>query len=179
MAAARTPKKLSPDALWEYALRVLGMRAHSTAELKRKLLGRAQSTSDANAVMAKLREYGMADDSKFSETFAASRRANSGFGQYRILRELRARQVAPGIAEKAVEHVFAGTDERQLAEDFLLRKYRGTNLAVFLKEEKNLAAAYRRLRTAGFSSAASLFVLKKYNREADQYDEVEGGELES
>jgi regulatory protein len=179
MAAARISKKLAPEALWEYALNALGVRAHSAAELKRKLLRRAQSPSDVDSVMAKLREYGMADDRKFSEAFAVSRRTNSGLGQFRILRELRARQVAPAVAERAVAEAFAGTDEQQLAEDFLLRRYRAKNLAIFLKEEKNLAAAYRRLRTGGFSPAASLAVLKKYNRQAEECGELENEEPEA
>ncbi len=58
-------------------------------------------------------------------------------------------------------------------EAFLKRKYRGKDLGAFLKEEKNLAAAYRRLRYAGFSSGGSIRALKRY---ASQADELEGME---
>lgn len=171
MATLRRPKKLDPEALWNYALRVLGDRAHAAAELRRKLLQRAQSPSDVTAVMAKLREYGLTDDKKFSESFASSRLANQGLGRFRVLRDLRSKQVASNVAEEAVAAVFAETDEQQLAEKFLLRKYRGKELASFLGEEKHLAAAYRRLRTAGFSSSVTLSVLKRFSRRAEEWEE--------
>ncbi|MBV8865532.1 MAG: regulatory protein RecX [Acidobacteriaceae bacterium] len=173
MAAVHRPKKLDPDALWNYALRLLGDRAQATAQLRKKLVLRAQSPSDVTSVMAKLCEYGLTDDKKFSESFASSRLANQGFGRFRVLRDLRSKQVASSVAEEAVGTVFAETDEHQLAEDFLLRKYRGKELASFLSEEKNLAAAYRRLRTAGFSSNVTLSVLKRFSRCTEAIEETE------
>jgi regulatory protein len=173
MTAARRPKKLAADALWGYALRVLGKRAHSVAELQRKLLLKASSPPDVTAVLARLREYGFSDDTKFSEAFASSRLTNQGFGRLRVLRELRARQVPPAVAGKAVAGAFAGTDEEQLAERFLTRKFRGKDLPRFLKDEKNLASAYRRLRTAGFSSGVTWSVLKRYNSRTKEWQEPE------
>ncbi len=173
MAGARTPRKLEGEALWDFALRALGNRPYSAAELRRKLVGKAVSPPEVVSVMAKLREYGLTDDNKFSELFASSRLANQGFGRFRVLQELRKRQVSSSVAEKAVADVFAGTDERHLAETFLTRKYRGKDLKLFLSEDKNFAAAYRRLRMAGFSSGITLSVLKLYNQRADEFVETE------
>lgn len=173
MAAARAPKKLDQEGLWNFALRVLGERAYSAAELKQKLVRRAQLSSDVTSVMARLREYGLINDEKFSETFANARRANEGFGRFRVLRDLRAKQVPGTIAEKAVGEAFAGIDEKDLAEAYLLRKYRGKDLPVFLQEQKNLSSAYRRLRTAGFSSGVTLGLLRRYSRRVEEWEEVE------
>lgn len=173
MALRGKPKKLDADGLWEYALRILGQRAHSTGELRQKLLRRAISTADVNAAMAKLRDYELTNDRKFSEAFASARLQNQGFGKFRVLRELRARKVSATVAESAVEKTFAGADELGLIERFLDRKYRGKNLPEFLKEEKNLASAYRRLRTAGFSSSGALSVLKRYAGSMEEWSEPE------
>ncbi len=173
MAVRGKPKKLDSDALWEYALRILGQRAHSANEVKQKLSRRAASPEDVPAAMAKLREYGLADDKRFSEAFASSRLQNRGFGRFRVLRDLRSKQVGSTVAESAVEKTFAGTDERQLIEKYLERKYRGKDLSDFLREEKNLASAYRRLRTAGFSSGGSLSVLKRYAKEVPDWEAPE------
>ena len=54
---------------------------------------------------------------------------------------------------------------------FLERRYRGKNLKEYLKEEKNLASAYRRLRTAGFTSSASLKVLKRFTQVSEDWEE--------
>ena len=171
MATPRPRKKLDADGLWNYSLRVLGNRAYSAYELRRKLVERAASPPDVESVMDKLKEYGLSDDGKFSEMFAASRLANEGFGRFRVLRDLQSKRVGSAVAEKAVAAAFAETDEQQLAEKFLVRKYRGKDLRLFLQEEKNLAAAYRRLRTAGFSSGVTMTALKKYKRELDEWDE--------
>jgi hypothetical protein len=64
-------------------------------------------------------------------------------------------------------------DETGLIENLLSRKYRGKNLGELLREPKNLASAYRKLRVAGFSSGNSIGVLKRYAAEADQLDEME------
>jgi len=173
MPGIRRAKRLDSEALWNYALRTLADRAHSTADLRTKLLQRAQSPSDVSAVMSKLCEYGLTDDKRFSESFASSRLANQGLGRYRVLRDLRSKRVVSGVAEEAVAAVFAGTDERQLAESFLLRKYRSKDLSTFLAQEKNLAAAYRRLRTAGFSSSVTLSVLKQFSRRVEEWEETD------
>ena len=172
MARTGRPKKLDRDALWEYALRVLGQRARSAREVREKLSQRALSVADVNAAMAKLQEYGLTDDKKFSEAFAASRLQNQGFGRFRVLRDLQAKRVGRTVAETAVEKAFSGTDELGLIERFLERKYRGKNLAEFLKQEKNLASVYRRLRMAGFSSNGSLTILKRHTSRAEEWNET-------
>lgn len=173
MAGRGAPKKLDADELWSYALRTLGQRAHSAQELKRKLSRRAMSTADLNAALVKLREYGFADDQKFSEAFAEARLLNQGFGRLRVLRELRSKSVESGIAVKAVEQAFSGIEEEQLIEQFLARKYRRKDLSGFLSEPKNLASAYRRLRVAGFRGNTSLSVLRRYSSKADDLTDLD------
>lgn len=173
MAGRRQPKKLNAEELWEYALQVLGQRPYAIADLRRKLVGRAENAADVPTTMAKLKEYGLVNDQKFSETFASSRLQNQGFGKFRVIRELRVKRVAPKVAEEAVNKVFADTEEQDLIEQFLARKYRGKDLKEFLQEEKNLASAYRRLRTAGFTSGGSFSVLKRYARRVEEWEETE------
>ncbi|MGC2657278.1 MAG: regulatory protein RecX [Bryobacteraceae bacterium] len=153
-------KKYDADGLWSYALRALGQRAHSAHELRQKLAQKAESPQVLQEVLTKLRDYGFADDAAFSETFASSRLNNRGFGKQRVLRDLQAKRVPAAIAGQAVEKTFAGTDETELANEFLARRYCGKDMTVFLREEKNLASAFRRLRTAGFSARIALAVLK-------------------
>ena len=63
----------------------------------------------------------------------------------------------------------------ELIEAYLSRKFRGKDLASWLSDDKNLMAAYRRLRYAGFSGGNSIRVLKRYTQQADQ---LEGSEPE-
>jgi regulatory protein len=169
----RTTKLLDPESLMNYALRLLGGRAYSMGELREKMRPRAEQPESIDAVIAKLKESGYVDDKKFAENYAAARLENEGFGKMRVLRELRQRRVAPKLAEQVTERTFKSTDETELVEAFLKRKYRGKELGPFLKVPKNLAAAYRRLRYAGFSSGASIRVLKRYASQAEELEDLE------
>jgi regulatory protein len=164
---------LDLEQLKNYAVRALGDRAHSAGELRQKLSRRAASPEDIDVVLAKLREIGYLNDQRFAENFASARLENQGFGKMRVLRELRQRRVAPQMAEQVTEKTFEETNETDLIEAFLKRKYRGKDLGTFLKEEKNLASAFRRLRYAGFSSSESIRVLKRYASRAEELELME------
>ena len=157
----------------EFALRALSGRAMSIGELRERLRKRAASPADVDSVIAKLKEAGYLDDRRFAESFANARKENQGFGQMRVIRDLRQRRVAPGLADKAVREAFADSDEGDLINRYLERKYRNIELASYLAEDKNLASAFRRLRNAGFSAASSIRVLKRYAARAGELEDVE------
>jgi regulatory protein len=177
--AIRKVKPLDAEALVNYALRLLGGRAYSTGELREKLRQRAERPESVDEVLSKLKGMGYLDDRRFAENYAAARLENEGFGKMRVLRDLRQRRVAPNLAEQVTERTFQSTDETELIEAFLKRKFRGKQLSTFLKDEKNLAAAFRRLRYAGFSSGASIRVLKRYASQAEELEGMETDEPES
>ena len=169
----RAQRKLDREELWQYGLRVLAARAQSSSELRLKLARRAEISSDADAVIARLKQYHYLDDRRFAESYATARLENAGLGKFRVLRDLRQRRVAPAVAGKAVEKAFEGASEEKLVEEFLRRKYRSVALREHLKEPRNLASAYRKLRYAGFTSGVSIRVLKRYSRQAEELESIE------
>jgi regulatory protein len=169
----KAPKRLDREALEHYATALLTQRALSAAELRRKLTQRAADPADIDPLLEKLAGYGAIDDSRFAESFAHARKENRHFGRERVLRDLAAKRVPRELAERAVAQSFEGSDEIALIEDYLGRKYRGKALGEFLREPKNLAAAFRRLRNAGYSSSNSLKVLRRYSSLADSLGEEE------
>jgi len=158
----RRPRKLNRDQLWDYALRSLGQRAQSASELRQKLARRAECPDDVTMTMDRLREYGFADDRAFSEAFASSRLNNQSFGSQRVLRDLAAKRVSNTVAAEVVAHTYAETSEPELIDQYLARKYRGKDLREVLADQKRVAQAFRRLRMAGFSAAATLTALRKH-----------------
>jgi regulatory protein len=166
-------RKLDRKALMEYALKVLASRAHSTAELREKLVRRAQDSADTDAVLARLKEIGYLNDRRFAEGFALAEKETRGFGRLRVLRDLRARRVAPAVAAEAVAELFQGQDEAAAVEEYLRRKFRGKDLAAELQDERRLAAAFRRLRTAGFAAGPAIRVLKRYAAQAEQLEDID------
>ena len=173
MGNRSTPAKLDGEALWDYALRSLGRRAQSVSEIRQKLMRRAATPADVNNVLTRLREYGFADDQKFSESFAAVRLQNQGFGQQRVVRDLRAKRVSEIVAKQAVQSAYASTDEAELIAKFLERKYRGKDLREHLKDPKNMNSVYRRLRMAGFGSGHTLKQLRRYSEAIDEWEETD------
>ena len=171
--AKTPPQPLDRDQLLNVALRALGARAHSTGELREKLRRRARNEADVDAVLAKVKEAGYLNDRRFAESYAATRLEDQGLGKMRVLRDLRQKRVAPELARQVTEKTYAETNEADLIEEFLRRKYRGKQLGQFLSEQKNLAAAFRRLRYAGFSAGQSIRVLKHFSNQAEALDALE------
>ena len=169
----RKPRTLDSEGLWNYALLVLGRRAHSTGELREKLRRRAARLEDVDEVLQRLKGIGYLDDRRFAETFATSRLSNERFGRTRVLQDLRGRRVAPALAEKAVGEVYRDVDETVLIEEWIRRKYRLAPREALFQEDKDMASAYRRLIRAGFRSSEILRVLKRFARNPDLLDSFE------
>jgi regulatory protein len=166
-------KLLDREALMTYAAQALSARAQSVSELRTKLRKKAARKEDVDEVLAYLKESGYADDKRFAAAFAGWRRENQGMGKARVVRDLMVKRVPSQVAQAAVEEAYKDTDEVTLIESFLARKYRGKNLKALLAEPKHLASAYRKLRTAGFGSATSIRVLKRYASAAEEIEENE------
>jgi regulatory protein len=169
----RKVRHLDSDGLWNYALKALGARAHSTGELRVKLQRRAARPEDVEAVLARLKESKYLDDGRFAEGFATARLANERFGKTRVLQDLRQRRVAPALAEKTVKTVYQEVDESALIEEWVRRKYRTAQREGLFQEDKDVASAYRRLLRAGFRTGEIVSVLKKFAKNPELLDNLE------
>lgn len=173
MALRNKSGPLGASALKEYALRLLMGRALTTAELRRKLAARAAAPESVAEVLAQLKEYGYLNDARYAEHFAGARAGGGRYGSQRVLAGLLKKRVAPATARQAVAEAFSGVDEIEQVQQFLARKYRGKDLAALLQEPRQLASAYRRLRTAGFAAGPSIRVLRRYAEAAEQLEDFE------
>ena len=173
MTGERKPRPLDAEGLWSYALKALGGRAHSTGELREKLRRRAERVSDIDDVLARLKDSGYLDDKRFAEGFATARLHNDRFGRGRVIQDLRQRRVAPTVAETTVSRVYEEVDEQALIEEWIRRKYRSAPREGLFQDEKDLAAAYRRLLRAGFKTGEILRALKKFAKDPDLLDGFE------
>jgi regulatory protein len=161
---------LDRQALLAYAVKLLAGRAHSTGELREKLRRRAEQAAAVDSVIARLKENGYLDDQKFAENFASARLANDKLGRMRVVRDLRQRRVPPAVAERTVGRVYQDVNEESLIEQWVRRKYRLTPREGLFQQDKDMAAAYRRLLRAGFRSGEILRVLKRFARNPDMLE---------
>lgn len=169
---------LDAEALWGYALKLLAGRAYSSGEFREKLKRRAMREMDVDAAIARLKDLGYLNDQRFAESFAASRLTGEGFGKARVIRDLRQRRVAPPLAERSARKVYDHVDEQGLIEDWIRRKYRTAPREGLFAEQKDLAAAYRKLARAGFRTGEIVRALKRFARDPGLLDGFEPPEEE-
>ena len=164
--------KFDEPQLFEYAVRSLSARAATSDELRTKLRRRAASFPDIDTVIARLKDIGYLDDKRFAEMYTNLRVENDGFGRMRVLHDLRTRRVPPKLAERAVVTAFENKNELEMVAAYVERRMAVAVARGDLSDDKKLAAAYRKLRRAGFASGPILTVLKRYAKNPELLDET-------
>jgi len=161
------PRKLATEQdLYDYALRILMRRAHSVHEMKTKLLRRADSELLAQVVLARLKESGRLDDSRYAKQFTRQRAEVRKQGKFRIARDLRARGVPDRHINDALDESAESTDEAAVVRQRIQRKLRSFRgpLTGDKSSEKKFASIYRSLLAAGFPSDLIRRELKSLTR---------------
>jgi len=160
--AKKQPAPLEEPALFDYAVKALGRRMRTEAELRKLLMVRAEHGERGQAaigsVLAQLKERRYLDDQSYAETYARLRQENEKLGSRRVRQTLRQRGVSSQIVENAVDARYEGTDEEALARAHLERKRIGKP-----ENEKETARVVRRLAAAGFSTGVIYRILRQWD----------------
>jgi regulatory protein len=134
-----------PEAAREKCLRLLAVRARSTAELRERLRRVGFAPNVVGSVIADLTETGLVDDAEFARSWVASRQAAGGFGKQKLRWELRRKGVAEKLIETALEK--AVSDETEEEQALLLAQKR---LKGEVEDVRGLARVRRLLIGRGF-----------------------------
>jgi regulatory protein len=148
--------------LYAVALRALSRRPHSISEMKKLLARRTANDLLAQVVMARLKENGLLDDSRYAKQFARLRTEIRRQGQFRIARDLRVR----GVPDRHIESALADTRDAD-AERVAIRHRLQRKLKLIRGplDYKKIASLYRSLLLAGFPSDAIRRELKSLSAE--------------
>lgn len=153
---------LNESGLYDYAVKALGRRMRTEAELRRLMRTRVQpgppGEGVVQTVLDRLKEQRYLDDRSYAETYARLRRENDKFGQRRVRQALGQRGVASNVVEQVVAESYSKTDEETLARQYLERK-RLRKPA----DEKEAARIMRRLAAAGFSTTVIYRILRQWD----------------
>lgn len=95
---------------YDRALKLLGFRARSVAELRRQLLRKGEPASDVDAAIARLIDQKLLDDGDFARQFARTRLLAAGASRRRIVQELARRGVPRDIADRAISELRESDD---------------------------------------------------------------------
>jgi regulatory protein len=157
------PRQLDTESeLYEAAQRALMRRPLSVSEMKKLLERRATSKLLAQGVLARLRENGMIDDSRYAKQFARQRTEIRRQGKFRITRDLRARGVPDSHIEAALAESADPEAERAAIRLRIQRKLKLTRGEV---TDNKIASLYRSLLRAGFPSDSIRRELKSLTSE--------------
>lgn len=178
VGTSQSVSKLTQDKLYEYALRALGRRPHTSAELRAKLARRSAEEADVEDVIARLRDNGYVDDGLVAESHSEFRRDYALVGQKRVLDELRRRGVDSSTAERAVEGAYAEADEAGLARNFLRRKLGQDLKGAKVEGRRELNRLYGALARAGFEPHVIADALREVSDDdelLDAFANLDGG----
>jgi len=147
------------------AIRLLGARDHSHAELKRKLGDREFSDEIIQVTLGELREARYIDDTRYAHTFV-EQRIERGHGPRAIESKLRERGIDGEACRAALSA--AAPDWCALAEQALMRKFRPDQI---LDDEARARARLARfLQGRGFSAGDSIRAIERARRAVAQAD---------
>ncbi|MBP5639818.1 MAG: regulatory protein RecX [Victivallales bacterium] len=158
----KTPLLPPLEACREQALKLLDMRPHSEAELRRKLAQRQKySPEDIRAVMADLQRLGLVDDHAFARLFCDSLKAQ-GIGKLKARLKMRTRGLSAALIQETLERQWEMEDDGELerAQVVAERKWRMISRIdkPLMNKRQRLA---RFLAGRGFSSDIIRLVLDK------------------
>jgi regulatory protein len=127
------------------ALRLVSRAEQTSMGLTRKLEKAGHSAPCVKAVLARLRELEVLDDSRYARMWLQSRLSHRADGPLRLLAALRSRGIPRQDAEEALREALSPPVERALLERFLNKKG--------LPGDCGIPAVVGILRREGFSSA--------------------------
>lgn len=131
-----------PDAAMNRALRLLGHRERSTAELRSRLSDDGYPRSVIDPLLSRLAGYGYLDDARFAEDYTRTKRS-AGWGRRRISR---------GLADKGIESELADSILDAHAPDAEeIDRALASIAALDLGTQRDVARALRRLVSRGYS----------------------------
>jgi regulatory protein len=159
----KRPKLLyeNENALYDYAIRSLGRRMRTVAELKRLMRQRVPKDERGQLlvemVILRLKDQKYLNDTNYAAAYASFRRDNEKFGKRRVITDLKVKGVHADVIEKVVDEAYAAVNEENLARAYLKRKR--------LKKpanDKEAAKIFRGLIRAGFGVSVAIKVLKNW-----------------
>src|SRR5277367_110878 len=159
--AKKPTAPLDENALHEYALKSLGRRMRSESDLRRLMRAKVEpgetGAAKIAAVLTRLKEYGLLNDTTFAENYAQLRQQNEKHGQRRVRQDLGQKGISKEIIAETVEASYADVNEEALARQHLERKRIRKP-----ENQKETARVMRRLVTAGFSVGVIYKILRQW-----------------
>ncbi len=143
------------------ALKMLGRRELSEAQIRQRLARRQHADEDIDAAVARLREERAIDDVRVAEAIARTQVSIKKRGRLRVRRQIEQAGILPATANRAIDAVYGALDQDALLESSLAKRLRGRDR---IADEAELRRLYRYLIGQGFEPDRVMALLKKRSR---------------
>jgi len=151
------------------AYRLLGHRARSRAELRRRLLQKEHDEAVVDTVLERLEGEGLLDDAEFARRFVADKRTLGRWGSQRIRRGLADLGVAGPVIDAAVGSADAGGDaDAEYARALAVLNAKGPPRAPL---EAARRRAYQALLRRGFANGLAYRAVREWTGAAGPSDD--------
>lgn len=143
----------------KYAFRFLGIRNHSSYEIKLKLLKKKFPQDLVNEAVNELIEGNILNDFKFAEQFLEEKSAKSKFGPNKIRNDL----IKKGINRKILDELFSKIDEKHSFDVALALAEKKQKTIKEKDRKKSKQKIFFYLQSKGFDIDVIYNVLNKLN----------------
>jgi regulatory protein len=140
------------------ALRMLGRRELSEAQIRQRLARRDHEPDAIDAAIARLIEQRAIDDARVAAAIARTETGIRKRGRLRVRRKIESAGISPDTARRAVDDVFGALDDEHLLESALAKRHRG---GAPIADQRAFNRLYRYLVGQGFEPDRVLARLKK------------------
>ena len=147
------------------ALKLLGRRDLSAADLRSRLLDREHPPEEIEAAIVRLIEAGVVNDGRLARAYARTASKVKGRGRLRVARELQEMGIGREVIAEAVAEVYGDADERAMIDRAVQKKLRGAAKPKTVQERARL---YQFLMRQGFTPAAVSAALRRLGLAAEE-----------
>jgi len=153
MAAKRDGSK--EEAL-KRALKFLGYRSRSEAEIRTKLTHCGFTNKTTETTLEKLRSLNLVNDEAFARDWASGRVRSRGYGPLRVDMELRRKGIPRPLIGTILKETFREEESKERAKTLLEKRFRGKDLT----DAKLLRRAVAFLQRSGYRDSVIAEVLR-------------------
>ena len=149
---SRNIEPLTPEQVYQYALRLLTGRDYTVARMAQKLLLREVTVPLVEETTLRLQREGWLDDRRYAARFAESALSSGRFYGARLRVEMRRRGFPADVIAETVAPLLAECDEISEARAATERRYPGFSYSAASDRDKRRLVGFLQRRGFGFSA---------------------------
>lgn len=149
---SKNTESLTPDQIYQYALRLLTGRDYTVAGIRQKLATRDVAEQDAEVALVRLQREGWLDDRRYAERFAESALSSGRYYGVRLRQEMRRRGFTADVVKEILMPLLAESDEISEVRSAAERRYPGFSYSATSDRDKRRIIGFLQRRGFGFSA---------------------------